>query len=101
MIDELAKMEEILPRLGAYIEELNVLVQEITETRERTAQHIARADASNKGFAGRLAAARALAVELAPSYSNFRARDSVRDGSAGGIERISDPNRARWERRFG
>src|SRR5206468_2119611 len=55
LIDELARMEEILPRLGAYIEELNSLVVEITRVMESTAERIARADAANKGFAGRLA----------------------------------------------
>jgi hypothetical protein len=64
MIDELAKMEEILPRLGGYIEELNRLLQAITAATEEVAARIGRSDAAGKGFAGRLVAARALAKEM-------------------------------------
>lgn len=71
VIDELAKMEETLPRLGAYMEELNSLSEEITLSVQEAAARIERADNANKGFAGRLAAARALADELRPRSSRI------------------------------
>jgi len=71
LIDELATMEELLPRLGEYLVELSGLTEEMTGAMERAVDRITKADAANKGFAGRLVAARALAGELKPLASRI------------------------------
>jgi hypothetical protein len=64
LLDIMAEAEEAMPRWEKTIVEFGQVLETIGAAADRATQRVGRADATGKGFAGRLAAVRGLAREL-------------------------------------
>lgn len=71
-LDLVARAEEAMKEWKPTVEELGQSIEEIGNLTQAAADRIHDADARGKGFAGRLAVARSLAVELNPAADNIQ-----------------------------
>jgi TIR domain-containing protein len=71
-LDVLAASEDALPELGEIIERFGEVMTSISEATLDATQKIELSDAAGKGFAGRVVASQALALELAEPVAELR-----------------------------